>query len=156
MNNSLKSLFIFCLLTICLMPLSAQEKLQPKALIIMIDGMRADVYENVPMPNLEKLRASKWQPGYQGAWSLYANTLRDGTTESAPNHVAIATGMTVKKTGVDDNGDLVRRGTTTEKLPTWRHLAKNCFLVIPLFLLIGLVSTEDEKAAIFDDLIGHL
>ena len=80
MNNSLKSLFIFCLLTICLMPLSAQEKLQPKALIIMIDGMRADVYENVPMPNLEKLRAGKWQPGYQAAFTVTGWNIEDART----------------------------------------------------------------------------
>lgn len=91
----------------------------PKALVIMLDGMRADTVDNGLAPNLKALADGKWRPGYHGAWSLGANTLRDGTTESAPNHVAIATGMTTKKTGIDDNGDLVRRGTATEKLPTW-------------------------------------
>ncbi|MBQ3289660.1 MAG: alkaline phosphatase family protein [Kiritimatiellae bacterium] len=91
----------------------------PKALVIMLDGMRADTVDNGLAPNLKALADGKWRPGYRGAWSLGANTLRDGTTESAPNHVAIATGMTTKKTGIDDNGDLVRRGTATEKLPTW-------------------------------------
>ena len=94
----------------------------PKALVIMLDGMRADTIDNGLAPNIKSLADGKWQPGYQGAWSLCANTLRDGTTESAPNHVAIATGKTAKKTGIDDNGDLVRRGTTTEKLPTWLGL----------------------------------
>ena len=91
----------------------------PKALVVMLDGMRADTIDNGLAPNIKSLADGKWQPGYQGAWSLGTNTLRDGTTESAPNHVAIATGLTTKKTGIDDNGDLVRRGTTTEKLPTW-------------------------------------
>ena len=91
----------------------------PKALVIMLDGMRADTIDNGLAPNLKALADGKWRPGYHGAWSLSANTLRDGTTESAPNHVAIATGMTTKKTGVDDNGDLVYKGTMTEKLPTW-------------------------------------
>ena len=70
MNHFMKIIFSFCLLTVCLLPLSAQEKLQPKALIIMIDGMRADAYDNIPMPNLEKLRAGKRQPGYQAAFTL--------------------------------------------------------------------------------------
>ena len=91
----------------------------PKALVIMLDGMRSDTVDNGLAPNIMALADGKWQPGYHGAWSLSANTLRDGTTESAPNHVGIATGMTTKKTGVDDNGDLVYKGTTTEKLPTW-------------------------------------
>lgn len=99
--------------------------LAPKALVVMLDGMRADTVDNGLAPNLKALADGRWQPGYRGAWSLCANTLRDGTTESAPNHVAIATGMTVRKTGIDDNGDLVRRGTTTDKLPTWlARLAK--------------------------------
>ena len=96
-----------------------------KALVIMLDGMRADTVDNGLAPNIKALADGQWQPGYHGAWSLSANTLRDGTTESAPNHVGIATGMTTKKTGVDDNGDLVYKGTTTEKLPTWlARLAK--------------------------------
>jgi len=63
----------------------------------MLDGMRADTVDNGFAPNIKRLADGKWQPGYRGAWSLCASTLRDGTTESAPNHVGIATGMTVKK-----------------------------------------------------------
>ena len=104
---------------------SSGGELVPKALVIMLDGMRADTVDNGLAPNIKALADGKWQPGYHGAWSLSANTLRDGTTESAPNHVGIATGMTTKKTGVDDNGDLAFKGTTTEKLPTWlARLAK--------------------------------
>ena len=112
---------ILSTVAVCAATLSGGE-LVPKALVIMLDGMRADTVDNGLAPNLRALADGKWQPGYHGAWSFCANTLRDGTTESAPNHVAIATGMTVKKTGIDDNGDLVRRGTTTEKLPTWLAL----------------------------------
>ena len=79
----------------------AVDQLTPKAIVIMLDGMRADTIDNGLAPNIKSLADGKWQPGYQGAWSLGANTLRDGTTESAPNHVAIATGKTVKKTGSD-------------------------------------------------------
>ena len=77
-----KYLSLLFLLTACLLPLSAQEKLQPKALIIMIDGMRADAFDNIPMPNLEKLRAGKWQPGYNGAFSATAWACRRGRSPS--------------------------------------------------------------------------
>ena len=105
--------------------IGAEKQLKPKALVIMLDGLRADAVENLEMPTLRRLIDGKWQPGYKCAWSLAANTIRDGSTESAPNHVAIATGMTVKKTGIVCNVDLVRRGTNSGKMPTWlARLAK--------------------------------
>ena len=91
----------------------------PKALVVMLDGMRADTVDNGFAPNIKRLADGQWQSGYHGAWSLCASTIRDGTTESAPNHVGIATGMTVKKSGIDWNPDLVHKGTSTRKLPTW-------------------------------------
>ena len=98
---------------------------EPKALVVMLDGMRADTVDNGFAPNIKRLADGHWQPGYHGAWSLSASALRDGTTESAPNHVGIATGMTVKKSGIDWNPDLIHKGTETGKLPTWlAHLVK--------------------------------
>ena len=117
MNHSMKIIFSFCLLTICLLPLSAQEKLQPKALIIMIDGMRADAYDNISMPNLEKLRAGKWQPGYNGAFSATAWDLDDARPNSAPNHAAIATGVTATKHKVFKNGQT--KDGNFEEWPSW-------------------------------------
>ncbi len=103
----------------------AESPLKPKALVIMLDGLRGDAVENLEMANLQRLIAGKWQPGYKCAWSLGASTIRDGSTESAPNHVAIATGMTVKKTGISWNPDLLSRGTRSDRLPTWlARLAK--------------------------------
>ena len=100
-------------------------KLVPKALVVMLDGMRADVVGNGFASNMKRLADGKWRAGYHGAWTLCANTLRDGTTESAPNHVAIATGMTAGRTGIDSNFDLIRHGTETDKIPTWlARLAK--------------------------------
>ena len=52
----------------------------PKALVIMLDGMRADTVDNGLAPNIKALADGKWQPCYHGAWSLSANTLRDGTS----------------------------------------------------------------------------
>ena len=50
----------------------------PKALVVMIDGMRADTVDNGFAPNIRRLAGGKWQLGYHGAWSLGASTLRDG------------------------------------------------------------------------------
>ena len=103
----------------------AESPLKPRALVIMLDGLRGDAVENLEMTNLQRLIAGKWQPGYKCTWSLGASTIRDGSTESAPNHVAIATGMTVKKTGISWNPDLLSRGTRSDRLPTWlARLAK--------------------------------
>ena len=105
--------------------LGAGSKRAPKALVVMVDGLRADTVDNGFAPNIKRLADGTWQPGYSGAWTLCANTLRDGTTESAPNHVGIATGMTVKKSGIDCNYDLIVKGITTDKVPTWlARLAK--------------------------------
>ena len=65
---------------------AAENNLKPKALVIMLDGMRADSIENVYTPNLRMLRDGKWQPGYKCAWSLSAHTIYDAITVSGPNH----------------------------------------------------------------------
>ena len=110
---------VVCLIAGVASAMSAGGALNPKALVVMLDGMRADTVDNGFAPNIKRLADGQWQSGYRGAWSLCASTLRDGTTESAPNHVGIATGMTVKKSGIDWNPDLVYRGTEAGKLPTW-------------------------------------
>ena len=46
----------------------AQPK--PKALIVMLDGFRADAMDNMPVPNISKLRNGAWQPGYKGISSV--------------------------------------------------------------------------------------
>ena len=92
----------------------------PKALVIMLDGQRGDTIDNGLAPNLRRLADGQWQPGYNGAWTLWAGTVRDATTESSPNHVAIATGMTAAKTGIDWNPDLIARDLDEAKLPTWQ------------------------------------
>ena len=38
---------------------------RPMALVIMLDGCRADAVENATAPNLQKLMAGQWQPGYR-------------------------------------------------------------------------------------------
>ena len=72
----------------------------PKALVVMLDGVRADAVENACAPNLQRLVAGAWQPGYNGAWSMSAQTVPDAIASSAPNHAAIALGVTAAKNSV--------------------------------------------------------
>lgn len=73
---------------------------RPKALLIMLDGTRADAIANALTPNLDRLMAGRWQPGYKCAWSLAGQTAYDGHPDSAPNHASIATCACVAKHGV--------------------------------------------------------
>lgn len=110
---------------------NAAESLKPKALVIMLDGMRADAVENAVAPNLQMLRDGRWQPGYKCSWSLNANTILDAGTISGPNHIAIACGITFKKHNVPGNGKNV---CDHKKWPSW---------------LVRLVSARPEKKALF-------
>ena len=95
---------------------SAQGR-TPKALMVMVDGLRADAVENIPMPTLLMLRDGKWKTGYKGCYSWTAHTLYDARPSSAANHAAIATGVTAKKTGVYNNGE-TPKGNFAE-WPSW-------------------------------------
>ena len=57
-------------LCVATVPALADGEKRPMALVIMTDGLRADTVESGRMPNLEKLRAGKWMPGYKSAWTL--------------------------------------------------------------------------------------
>ena len=92
-------------------------QMKPKALMIMVDGMRADVMENAPMTNLLRLRDGRWQKGYRGFSSITGHTLYDARPSSAANHAAIATGVTAAKTGIFKNGD-TPKGNFAE-WPSW-------------------------------------
>ncbi len=78
---------------------------RPKALVIMLDGVRADVLDDAAMPNLAGLRSGIWQSGYRGAYSDCAQPIQDAQPNSAPNHVAIATGVSATKNLVWNNGE---------------------------------------------------
>ncbi len=73
-------------------------------LVVMLDGLRSDVLENGCMPNLMKLAEGKWQSGYNGAYTLSAKTIDDALASSAPNHAAIALGVTTAKNNITNNG----------------------------------------------------
>ena len=105
---------------------------RPMALVIMLDGCRADAVENATAPNLQKLMAGQWQPGYRCASSLTAHTIPDGPTHSAPNHAAIATGVTSAKTNVRSNREF--GNCDYSKWPSW---------------LVRLVDAQPDKKALF-------
>ncbi len=104
---------------------------KPKALVVMLDGMRADAVENAHAPNLRMLRDGKWHPDYKCAWSLTANTILDAGTISGPNHIAIASGVTFKKHTVPGNG---KNTCDFKKWPSW---------------LVRLVDAKPELKALF-------
>ncbi len=110
-----KLLLTVGMLAVCGAAVGAGKK--PKALLIMLDGMRADSVEIACAPNLRMLRDGKWQPGYKCAWSLSASTIRDAVTVSAPNHTSIATGVTAAKTNVRKNGQF--KNCDYAKWPSW-------------------------------------
>ena len=90
---------------------------RPMALVVMVDGLRADAVQSGEMPNLERLRAGKWQAGYRTAWSLTGQITPGSAPSSAPNHVSIATGYTPTTHGLVSNSQL-EGGVFTAK-PTW-------------------------------------
>ena len=91
-------------------------EMRKKALVVMLDGFRADAVENADAANLRMLRDGEWQPGYKCAWSLTANNIFDAKTVSGPNHISIATGVTFAKHGVPGNG---KDTCDYKKWPSW-------------------------------------
>ncbi|MCP3967899.1 MAG: hypothetical protein GY750_19515 [Lentisphaerae bacterium] len=80
-----------------------------KSLCVMIDGVRADALAAANTPNLDKLRDGTWAKGYHCAWSDVCGNVEDARPDSAPNHVALATGVTAAKHQVFTN-DQVAEG----------------------------------------------
>ena len=75
-----------------------------KALVVMLDGVRADAVEHSYMPALNTFKAGKWQSGYNCASTDAAMVIQDAPPHSAPNHASIATGVTAAKHKVTRNG----------------------------------------------------
>ena len=96
----------------------AAEK-RPKAILIMLDGVRADAIMNASTPNIDRLMAGKWRPGYTCAWSLTGQPVRDAPADSAPNHSSIATGACARKHGVQQTLQLVKKEGKFDEWPTW-------------------------------------
>lgn len=90
---------------------------KPKTLVVMLDGFRSDAVENGAMPNLRRLIDGKWQDGYNCAWTPAAQTVPDALASSAPNHAAIALGVTTAKNNIENNGQYKR--CDYAKYPSW-------------------------------------
>ena len=100
----------------------ADASRRPMALVIMVDGMRADAVETQNMPNLARLRNGTWAPGYSTAWSLDgqvvdSTSLRKTIPSSGPNHASIATGVTPQRHRVTTNDNV--GGGDFATYPTW-------------------------------------
>ena len=90
---------------------------RPMALMIMIDGLRADAVETAYMPNIARLRNGEWQTGYGAAWSLDAQIVSGAAPAAGPNYVSIATGVGPAKHGVTSNANMASGDYAT--YPTW-------------------------------------
>ena len=113
-----------CLLAVLLGAalVNGAEVPKKKVLVVMIDGMRADAFAAFKPTTLTKLMKGEWKPGYKGAWTLCARTIPDAPAHSAPNHAAIATGVTAAKHKVTRNGT-TKQGNWKE-WPSWLHRLK--------------------------------
>ena len=116
-----KITFLLAALCCCTF-ISGAEPLKKKALIVMIDGLRADAFDTFKPATLTKLKNGQWKPGYKGAWTLCARTILDAPAHSAPNHAAIATGVTAAKHKVTSNG--TTKGGNWKEWPSWLHRLK--------------------------------
>jgi hypothetical protein len=124
MNGKLFFAGSVCLLTWCVAPAAPEvskgaSARRPMALMIMLDGWRADATENGRMPNARRLAAGKWCRGYNGAYTLTALTVPDAGASSAANHASIATGVTAAKSTIRTNRDFNRKNLNWDKWPSW-------------------------------------
>ncbi len=135
MNNKtfLAASAAFAVATGATVPMAAlADAPRPMALMVMIDGLRADAVETAYMPNLAKLRAGEWQSGYNCAWSLDAQIVSGAVPAAGPNYVSIATGVGPSKHGVTSNANMA--GGDYATYPTW---------------LARVVGADPDKSALF-------
>ena len=111
----MKKLIALAVVAISLASTAAVRK--PKALLIMLDGARADAVATARMPAVQSLRDGSWAPGYSGAWSLFGQNVPDARPSSAANHTAIFTAVNAEKSRVFNNGQ-TKDGKYSE-WPTW-------------------------------------
>lgn len=95
---------LFICLCVCFCTSTVLAATTPKSLVVMLDGVRADAFRMAETPNIDSLRDASWAEGYRGAWSYSTHTIKDAPADSAPNHTAIATGVTANKSHVKGNG----------------------------------------------------
>ena len=112
---------LFAAALLCVSALNGAP-LKKKVLIVMLDGLRADAIDSFQPPTLLKLMKGEWKAGYKGAWTKCARTILDAPSHSAPNHAAIATGVTAAKHKVTRNGTTAKGNW--KEWPSWLHRLK--------------------------------
>ena len=110
----MKNLIALAVVAISLASTAARK---PKALLIMLDGARADAVATARMPAVQSLRDGSWAPGYSGAWSLFGQNVPDARPSSAANHTAIFTAVNAAKSHVSKNGQT--KDGDYANWPTW-------------------------------------
>ncbi len=80
-----------------------------KSLVIAIDGLRGDGIPGCKTPHLDRLmRVGGLGKGYHCASTFVAHTIKDAAPSSGSNHTSIMTGVTAKKHGVSNNGNVMK------------------------------------------------
>ena len=76
---------------------------EKKALVYMMDGLRADIAELVNAPAWKSLKENSWAENYNAVWSIQAANELYLPTSSASNHTCIAVGRYVEEHKVQGN-----------------------------------------------------
>ena len=113
----MKRLVLLSLTAVAACAALAGPERRKMALLVMVDGMRADAVECGAMPNVCALMNGTWESGYRCAWTLDGQIATGSVPSSAPNHVSIATGVAPSKHGVTANGKTANGAYAT--YPTW-------------------------------------
>lgn len=94
-------------------PQDSTQALPRRALVVGVDGTRADAFEAANTPNLDAAFAD-------GALTMEASTQLTGITVSGPGWTSLLTGFEVEDHGVVDNDTLLQR-----TLPTFPELVQD-------------------------------
>lgn len=122
--------FVFIVIAMCITAATAagekktaMQKKISRSLVIMLDGARSDALLAADVPFLKKLIRQQWHPDYKVYYSYHARAVTDAPTDSAPNHTAIATGVTASKNQVTANG-LINKGNYKQYPSYLRRIAE--------------------------------
>ena len=88
-----------------MLPICAWAASTPKSLVVCFDGWRADAVGSAVTPAVDRLATGAWRPGYHAFLTTTARVIDDAPSVSGPNHTAILTGLTARRSGVVSNAD---------------------------------------------------
>jgi predicted AlkP superfamily pyrophosphatase or phosphodiesterase len=99
--GGVRALFVVAVM----LPTCAGAAFTPKSLVVCFDGWRADAAGSAVTPTVERLATGAWKPGYRAFFTTTARVIDDAPSVSGPNHTAILTGLTARRSGVVSNAD---------------------------------------------------